>query len=128
MVQHERWKGLVYVACLFIAATLLLMSTCPTRLVTMSARYQSRHPAATVAPMMGFSADSILNVGDITDIDAFPGIGEVYANRIIEGRSVFGGYQLPTDLLLVKGIGEKRMNDILAALDEPLVEIPLGTE
>ena len=42
---------------------------------------------------------------------------------MIEMREVIGGYQLPEDLLLVKGIGEKTLEGIMEALPETLVEL-----
>ena len=72
-------------------------------------------------PLMGFAADSIVNTGDEKALDALPGVGEVISERMIEMREVIGGYQLPEDLLLVKGIGEKTMNGMMAVLEEKLV-------
>ncbi|MCK4420484.1 helix-hairpin-helix domain-containing protein [candidate division WOR-3 bacterium] len=45
-----------------------------------------------------------------------PGIGEVYAERIIEFRKENNGFRVKRDLLKVKGIGGqklKRMNDMI---------------
>jgi DNA uptake protein ComE-like DNA-binding protein len=39
---------------------------------------------------------------------SLPGVGEVLANRIIEGRSD-GPYQAPKDLLRVRGISPKTL-------------------
>ena len=77
---------------------------------------------------MGFGPDSVFNVGSAAEIDVFPGIGEVYSQRIVEGREIFGDYRLPTDLLLVKGIGEKRLAAMMEALKEPLVDISSAWE
>ena len=41
-----------------------------------------------------------------------PGIGEVIANRIIAHRQKFGPFSSVDDLLLIKGIGEARLNKI----------------
>ena len=56
-------------------------------------------------------------------LDALPGVGKVISERMIEMREVIGGYQLPEDLLLVKGIGEKTLEGIMEALPETLVEL-----
>ena len=87
------------------------------------ARFTSVHPHQQVEPLYGFSAESVFNTGSAAQIDAFPGIGPVLSQRIVEGRSILGDYQLPTDLLLVKGIGPKTLEAILDALDEPLVPV-----
>ncbi len=86
-------------------------------------RGTSAHPASTMPPLMGFSADSIVNVGDAKALDTLPGVGEVIAERIIEMRESLGGYYLPEDLLLVKGIGSKTLDGILDALPDKLVEL-----
>ena len=91
-------------------------------------RYTSVHPMSTVPPLMGFSADSVVNTGTADQLDAFPGIGEVLAGRIIEGRETFGPYRLPEDLLLIKGIGTKKVAGIVDALTEPLVALPPSGE
>ena len=73
---------------------------------------------------MGLSADSLVNSGDAKQLDKLPGVGEVISQRMIEMRDMIGGFRLPEDLMLVKGIGEKTFAKIMAALDEPLVLLP----
>ncbi len=72
---------------------------------------------------MGFASDSVFNTGSAKELDAFPGIGKVLSQRIVEGRDILGDYRLTTDLLLVKGIGPKTLAGILEALNEPLVPV-----
>ena len=123
MVKRVKW--LAYIACMLAACAVLLAIALPKLLPRKMDTYASHHPATTLAPLMGFAEDSIFNAGTAEAIDAFPGIGVVYSQRIVEGRSIFGDYQLPEDLLLVKGIGEKRLAAMMEALDEELIEIPL---
>lgn len=119
----KRIRGAMYTACTFLALVLLLSLTFPTLFHTKPKHYTSIHPVSIVPPLMGFSADSVFNVGTANEIDVFPGIGEVYAQRIVEGRNILGDYRLPEDLLLVKGIGEKRLAAMMEALNEPLVPL-----
>ena len=115
-------------ASMVLAASLLLGPFLWAVWPATPAHYTSVHPVSTVAPIMGFGPDSVFNVGTAAEIDVFPGIGEVYSQRIVEGRAILGDYRLPTDLLLVKGIGEKRLAAILEALEEPLVELSAAWE
>ena len=118
-------KTAAYLLCMVVACALLVAIAAPHMFTQQSDLHTSIYPMPTIAPLMGFAADSVFNVGSTEEIDAFPDIGEVYSQRIVEGRSIFGNYQLPEDLLLVKGIGEKRLAAMMEVLDEELVEIPL---
>ena len=69
----------------------------------------------------GTKTDLVLT--DEAALDKLPGIGEVLAERIIEFRSEVGLFRLPEDLMMVKGIGEKKFADIMEALNEPLVTL-----
>jgi len=53
-----------------------------------------------------------INKATKAELMALPGIGEVLADRIIQKRNELGGFKKPEDLLLVKGIGEKKLEKI----------------
>lgn len=89
-------------------------------------RYASVHPAGTAAPLLGLAAESLFNTGTAAQLEALPGVGEVLAGRIIAAREAIGGFFLPEELLLVKGVGEKKLAEMLLALDEPLAPLPAG--
>ncbi len=118
---NGRIRRCMYSACLLLALALLLSLAFPVLCSRRLVQYAAIHPASTVPPLWGFSTDSVFNVGTAEEIDAFPGIGVVYAQRIVEGRDILGNYRLPEDLMLVKGIGEKRLAAMMEALTEPLV-------
>ena len=104
------------------ASVMILIGVCVSNhLPVQPERYFSEHAAATMAPLMGFSADSLVNTGDAKALDALPGVGTVIAERILLMREQLGVFRMPEDLLLVKGIGEKTMTQIMEAIDEPLV-------
>ena len=125
MDQQRKLKyyAVLAVACLCVTAFVLYKTLFP-----LPARYTSVHPAQEVPQLMGFSDDSVFNVGDAAALDDLPGIGKVLSQRIVEGRETFNGYRLPTDLLLIKGIGPKTLADMMDALEEPLIPLPPATE
>ena len=113
----------IYVVCI-CAATLLLFAPLLCKNAAVPARFSSAHAAATMAPLMGFPADSLVNCGDAKALDALPGVGEVISQRILNARIELNGFRLPEDLLLVKGIGEKTLEKIMLILRESLVPLP----
>ena len=54
-----------------------------------------------------------LNLADKETLMALPGIGDVLAQRILSHREENGPFTHPEDLLLVEGIGKKRLEEIL---------------
>ena len=114
-------RKVIAIACLIgavlLCAALVLREVVP----PLPEKFESTHALGQVEPLMGFTPTSVFNAGDAKALDALPGIGEVLSQRIIDGREILGDYFLPTDLLLVKGIGIKTLKGIMEVLDEPLV-------
>ncbi|MBQ8974784.1 MAG: ComEA family DNA-binding protein, partial [Oscillospiraceae bacterium] len=46
-----------------------------------------------------------INVADEQELASLPGIGEVIAGRIVEYRTLYGNFQVPSDIMDVAGIG-----------------------
>ena len=71
----------------------------------------------TVALVMAWAVPTLaeeaglvnLNTANVEQLMTLEGIGESYAERIIEFREKNGPFQSPEDLLKVKGIGEKTL-------------------
>ena len=56
----------------------------------------------------------IININTATsqELQTLPGIGPVYAQRIIDYREKYGPFETVGDLLKIEGIGPKRLEDI----------------
>ena len=117
----SKFRKIIAALCLIVtlgyAAIVLLEKAIPPTPET----YASIHSLSELPPIMCFTADSVFNVGSAEELDAFPDIGEVLSRRIIDYRAIWGDYRIPEDITLVKGIGEKRMNGMMAVLEEELV-------
>ena len=67
----------------------------------------SETDAATVSPEVSFPIN--INTATAQQLEALPGIGPTYAQRIIDYRNAHGPYTAPSQLLNISGIGEKRL-------------------
>ena len=74
--------------------------------------YTSATVCQTTAPTeQTFPID--INSAGVQDLTAIPGIGQVYAQRIVDYRSTNGPFQEVSELLNVPGIGQKRLDTMI---------------
>ena len=59
------------------------------------------------------------NTADIEELCIFPGVGEKTAQAFLNERELNGPFFLPEDILAVKGIGKKKLENI-----RPLMTLP----
>lgn len=100
------------------ASALFLCLTPPHAHRSVSAAYPSSSQDVQITPLPGMGSTWLLNAGDQAALEQLPGIGAVYAQRIIENRERDGDFYFPEDAMEVKGIGEKRLESIMRWLQE----------
>ena len=60
----------------------------------------------------GESGKVNINTASVSLLQTLPNIGSVLAQRIVDYREENGNFLVPEDLLMVEGIGEKRLDEI----------------
>ena len=59
-----------------------------------------------------------INTATVRELQRLPGIGPVYARRIVEFRHTYGAFKTVDELIRIKGIGPKRLEKL-----KPLVRL-----
>jgi len=73
-------------------------------------------PIAAAAPASDGDTPVNINTASVDQLTSLPGIGKVYAQRIVDYRTKNGPFKRVEDLLNVQGIGDKTFERIRARL------------
>jgi competence protein ComEA len=87
-------------------------------------------PSPTPPTVSGLTADGrvILNLASADELRKLPGVGQKRAEAILALRQKLGKFKRPTDLLRIRGIGPKRLKQMLPKLVlDPPKETPAPT-
>ena len=117
----SRFRKIIAALCVMAALSYAAVEILTKVIPPQPEKYASAHSLGELPPVMCFTPDSVFNVGTAKELDDLPNIGKVLSQRIVEYRELWGDYLIPEELTLVKGIGEKTMNGMMAVLEEKLV-------
>lgn len=84
----------------------------PEKKVAPDAAFNSLASTLEVEPQKESSSRININIASASELVALPGIGEVLANRIVEYRTQNGPFRSLEDLKQVRGIGEKKAQEL----------------
>lgn len=104
---------LLLAACVVLAAWAALTGYEPP--VRTSYAASGRYADVQAVPVQTGSIP--VNSADAALLDELPGVGEATAAAIIEERTLNGAFFYPEDLMHVKGIGDKKLEDTRDMLD-----------
>ena len=115
MGRKRNGSRLAVVSLLVGSAFLMLLMVLNTVEQPRIDAYQSLGRSVSVVhPYPGLSQEHLFNSGDAKALDAIPGVGVVLSERIVQWREENRPYMFPEDIMLVKGIGQKRFEDAMA--------------
>ncbi|MBQ8312884.1 MAG: helix-hairpin-helix domain-containing protein [Clostridia bacterium] len=104
---------LLLAACVVLAAWAVLTGDEPP--VRTSYAASGRYADVQAVPVQ--TGSILVNSADAALLDELPGVGEATAEAIIEERTLNGAFFYPEDLMHVKGIGDKKLEDMRDMLD-----------
>ena len=115
-MKKQKIPILALITCIFLGFLLGFfagrnLNRTPVRIQAISAATGTTAPVAeSTQEVQTFPIN--INTATVQELQALPGIGATYAQRIVDYRKANGPFTSPTQLLNVKGIGEARLTSI----------------
>lgn len=53
-----------------------------------------------------------VNTASVSELEKLPGVGDDLARRIVEHREKYNGFERPEELLLLRGVSEKKFREL----------------
>jgi competence ComEA-like helix-hairpin-helix protein len=101
----------ILLALLFL--TLLLSITACTKRSRGTSQVQDQQSQSSLKATSQQQPQRInINTASPQELEALPGIGKALAERIIEHREKYGPFRRPEHLLIVRGISDKRFQNL----------------
>lgn len=97
MINRKSLMLICFLVCFFVTAVV-------------QASQQNEHLKTDVA----VSVTTVnINTATAEQLTVLPGVGAALANRIIKYRTEIGTFKAPSDLMAVKGVGQKKLDKML---------------
>ena len=111
--MSERLRKGIGTGLLILTAALLAAGFLPPEPKAEPKSFTGRNlPGISVSALPHLEEESPVNTGDAEALTALPGIGPSIAESLIRERDENGMFRYPEDLTAVKGIGEKKLEQI----------------
>ena len=102
-------------ALMAIGAAMMLVEAVPRREAPASYAASGRQ---VILPEIELPDGTVsVNTADLDELMVLPGVGETIGQAIIDERERHGPFQYPEDLMAVRGIGEKTVENLRDWLD-----------
>lgn len=92
----------------------VLMTACLMVFMVLISTAQASQQAQSVKKDVAASEITVnINTANAEQLTALPGVGAALADRIVKHRTEKGKFNTPSDLIAVKGVGQKKLDKML---------------